>query len=128
MSKNGYEKLIIWQNAYKLRKMIFEITKNFPKTEMRRVSQMNAAARSVKQNIQEGYGSTLPRYINHLRYGKTSLAELMGDLRDCFDDCLINYEIYKKADKLCGQTDYLFMRIMQALQKKLNREKRKKTP
>ena len=37
--KQGYRKLIVWQNVYK----------------MRRVSHMRDSARSAKQNIQEGY-------------------------------------------------------------------------
>jgi hypothetical protein len=46
----GYKKLIVWQNCKLLRKMIYEITQKFPKSEYRRVSQMNDAARSTKQN------------------------------------------------------------------------------
>lgn len=30
----GYEKLIVWQNAYKLRKLIYQTTARFPKSEM----------------------------------------------------------------------------------------------
>lgn len=117
MSKKGFQKLIVWQNAYKLRRMIFEITKNFPKNEMRRVSQMNDAARSIKQNIQEGYGSSLPQYINYLRIAKGSLSELIGDIRDCYDDGLIDVATYEKLDELAGKTDYLFMRLIQSLNK-----------
>ena len=54
-NKQGYKKLVVWNNAKILRKGVYDITKRFPKSEMRRVSQMNDAARSVKQNIQEGY-------------------------------------------------------------------------
>ncbi len=52
--KDGYKKLVVWKNAHKLRKLIYEMTKTFPKNEMRRISQMRDSARSVKQNIQEG--------------------------------------------------------------------------
>jgi len=62
----GYKKLIVWQNAYKLRRIIYEITEQFSRAEMRRVSQMRDCSRSVKQNIQEGYRKTLPSYINYL--------------------------------------------------------------
>jgi four helix bundle protein len=50
----GYEKLIAWKNCVTLRRNVFEITKNFPPNEYRRVSQMRDSARSMKQNIQEG--------------------------------------------------------------------------
>ena len=52
---HGYKKLIVWQNAKKLRELIYDITGRFPRAEMRRVSQMLDAARSGKHNIQEGY-------------------------------------------------------------------------
>ena len=56
----GFKKLVVWSNARELRKMVYDVTADLPRAEMRRVSQMRDAARSVKQNIQEGYmnGST----------------------------------------------------------------------
>ena len=120
MDKQGYRKLIVWQNAYKLRKSIYVITKRFASAEMRRVSQMRDAARSIKQNIQEGYGRTLGLYINYLEISKGSLKELSGDVEDCFDDGLITNDEFKKLDALCGKTDYLFMRLIQSLRQKQN--------
>ena len=68
--KEGYKKLIVWKNAYKLRRKVYEITRRFPKIELRRVSQMRDAARSIKQNIQEGYGKSLGEYIHSLEISK----------------------------------------------------------
>jgi len=51
----GYRAWHFWRMAAELRKTIYEVTKGFPHSEVRRVSQMNSAARSIKQNIQEGY-------------------------------------------------------------------------
>lgn len=117
--KEGYKKLIVWQNAKKLRKLVYQITKRFPKNEMRRVSQMNDSARSVKQNIQEGYISgSLPKYINHLRISRGSLSELKGDIEDCSEDGLISEGESKMLNELCGKTDYLLNRLIQSLIKK----------
>ena len=118
MENVGFRKLIVWNNAYKLRRMVYEITRRFPKSEMRRVSQMRDAARSVKQNIQEGYGRTLGQYINYLEISKGSLGELSGDIEDCFVDGLITEDEFNKLNELCGKTDYLFMRLIQSLRKK----------
>lgn len=98
--------------------MVYEITRRFSKSEMRRVSQMRDAARSVKQNIQEGYGRTLGQYINYLEISKGSLKELSGDIEDCFDDGLITKDEFGKLDALCGKTDYLFMRLIQSLRRR----------
>lgn len=118
MGNEGFRKLIVWKNAYELRRMVYEITRRFPKSEMRRVSQMRDAARSVKQNIQEGYGRTLGQYLNYLEISKGSLKELSGDVEDCFVDGLITEDEFKKLDELCGKTDYLFMRLIQSLRRK----------
>ncbi|MBN1353645.1 MAG: four helix bundle protein [Candidatus Omnitrophica bacterium] len=119
MKRQGYEKLIVWQNAYKLRKLIYETTGTFPKKEIRRVSQMNDAARSVKQNIQEGYKrNSLGDYIRSLNIAQGSLGELMGDVDDCYEDKLITEERFDKIKELLGKTDYLFKRLIQSLEKK----------
>ena len=118
----GYEKLVLWQNAYRLRKTIYEITARFPRAELRRVSQMRDAARSVKQNVQEGYKRrSIAEYIQALTIAQGSLGELGGDLQDCFDDKLINKNEFLTLDELSGKTDFLFNRLIRALtQKKKN--------
>lgn len=115
----GYKKLVVWQNTKKLRRLVYSITEDFPKSEYRRISQMRDAARSSKQNIQEGYKrGTIGAYIQALRISKGSLAELEGDIEDCFEDKLINREEYKKLMEICGKTDYLFNRLIDSLEKK----------
>jgi four helix bundle protein len=116
----GYKKLVVWNNAYKLRRLIYETTKRFSKSELRRISQMRDAARSIKQNIQEGYGKSLGEYIHSLETSKGSLRELSGDIEDCFDDGLITKEEFDKLHELCAKTDYLFMRLIQSLRRKQN--------
>jgi len=83
-SGQGYKELVVWQNASLLRSKVYQLIQRFPKSEMRRVSQMNDAARSVKQNIQEGYRQTIGQYINSLKnICQPSLSELHGDIEDC---------------------------------------------
>lgn len=119
----GYKKLIVWQNAAILRKKVYDLTKTFPKSELRRVSQMQDAARSVKQNIQEGYSrKALGDYIRSIEISKGSLGELMGDLDDCHEDELITSEVYTEINKLCIRTHYLFDRLLFALYKKRKSE------
>jgi len=119
--EQGYKKLIVWQNAYKLRRLIYQITARFSRSEMRRVSQMRDGARSVKQNIQEGYKrASLGEYIHFLTIAQGSLSELSGDIDDCYDDGLISKKEFETLDELAGKTDYLFMRQIQSLRKKRN--------
>ncbi len=115
----GYRKLVVWKNARQLRGMIYQITRSFPKTEIRRVAQMRDAARSVKQNIQEGYvRNSIGEYIHFLSIANSSLAELHGDVEDCYEDKLIARDRFEELEELVGKTDYLFHRLISALRKK----------
>lgn len=112
----GYKRLIVWQNAEKLRSQIYQITRRFKPIEFRRVTQMTDAARSTKQNIQEGYKcGSLGGYIRYLNISLGSLAEVKGDVDDCFQDALISPEEYQKLDKLCGTTDYLLKKMIKSM-------------
>lgn len=114
--QGAFKKLIVWQNAQKLRNLIYQITDKFPKIEMRRVSQMRDAARSVKQNIQEGYKrGSAGEYTQFLKISQGSLAELNGDIDDCFEDGLIAKTEYTLLDELCGKTDYLLTKQIQGI-------------
>lgn len=115
----GYTKLIVWKNVCELRHLIYNITKKFPKNEHRRVSQMCDSARSIKQNIQEGYKSaSIGEYMHHLSIAQGSLGENSGDVDDCLQDNLINTQEYSGIDNLIKRTDYFFMRLIQSLEVK----------
>jgi len=119
MGWNGFEKLVVWQNAYRLRLLVYQTTLKFSKIEFRRISQMRDAARSIKQNIQEGYGKgSIKKYIHYLTISHDSAQELIGDVQDCHDDRLITIEEYKMLDSLTGRTIYLLKRLIQSLKKK----------
>jgi len=53
----SYKELVVWQKSIALVKVIYELTKNFPRSEQFGVvSQMRRAAVSIPSNIAEGYG------------------------------------------------------------------------
>ena len=117
--KRRYERLIVWQNAYKLRLMVYQITLRFPKIELRRVSQMRDAARSIKQNIQEGYGKgSIKKYISYISISHDSALEIIGDIQDCYDDKLISEKEYENLGGLAGKTVYLLKKLIQSLRQK----------
>lgn len=117
--RQGYKNLVVWKNARELRRLIYQITDRFPKKEFRRASQMQDAARSVKQNIQEGYmRASLGEYIHFLKITQGSLAELSGDIEDCMEDGLITREEFEDLDGLVGRTGYLLKQLIQSLERK----------
>ena len=120
----GYKKLVVWRNARELRFRIYKISNEFPKSEVRRVSQMRDAARSVKQNIQEGYQRrSLGEYIHSLEISKASLGELQGDLEDCFEDRLITKDEIDILFKLCHSAIYLSTQYLKTMWRPENQAK-----
>jgi four helix bundle protein len=114
----GYKKLIVWQNAEKLRRQVYIITSRFKPIEFRRVTQLRDAVRSTKQNIQEGYKSgSLGKYIQYLNISLGSLGEAKGDIDDSFQDGLIDQAEFMELDKLCGTTDYLIKKMIRSMRK-----------
>jgi four helix bundle protein len=74
----SFKDLIVWQKSYKLVLRIYEITKNFPKSETYGLSQqMRRASVSIPSNIAEGYGRKhKAEYKQFLSISYASLAEL----------------------------------------------------
>lgn len=77
---------------------------------------MTDAARSIKQNIQEGYKSgSLGKYIQFLKISQGSLGELRGDIDDCLTDQLISESEFQELDKLSGTTEYLLQKMIKSM-------------
>lgn len=118
-TKQGYKYLIVWKKLTEIRKSVYSITRRFPKGEHRRVSQMNDAARSAKQNVQEGYFRSTAEFIRALTISQGSLGELIGDLEDCLEDGLISREEFDHLNGLCNKALYLLGKLVDSLRKKL---------
>ena len=116
----GYKELLVYKRTDELRSFVFNITEKFPLSERRRKEHMRDSARSVKQNIVEGWKrETTKQYIEFLSFSFGSLGELKEDSEDCFKDKLISKEIYDELIRRCGEIDYLMGRLKLALQKKI---------
>ena len=83
----GYKWLVQWSNAVLLRFIIRILTDSLPKSEYRRKSQLDDAARSVVRNLEEGYKrATTKEYIDFIGYSQGSLEEVKGDIRELAED------------------------------------------
>lgn len=81
---------------------------------------MRDAARSVKQNVQEGYRRKNDKeFLRFLAFSRGSLAELKGDIEDSREDDLISEIEFESLNALICKTDFLFNRLMQALSKSI---------
>jgi four helix bundle protein len=75
---NSYRDLRVWQRAVDLVIASYELTKQFPQSELYGlVSQIQRAAISIPANIAEGHGREhLGDYLHHLSMANGSLMEL----------------------------------------------------
>lgn len=83
----GYKYLVQWSNAVLLRFFVRRFTESLPKSEYRRKSQVDDAARSVVRNIEEGFKrTTTGEYLQFIGYSQGSLEEVKGDVRELTED------------------------------------------
>lgn len=83
MGKNeGFESLEAWQKAREIRRIVFKVTKNFPKHERYDLhDQITRSSRSVSANIAEGYGRFhFKESIQFCRIARGSLSETMNHM------------------------------------------------
>ncbi|MFZ1324354.1 MAG: four helix bundle protein [Candidatus Saccharimonadales bacterium] len=78
MAAANFKDLVVWQKTYEISLLTYEITKEFPKSELfGLVSQMRRAAVSVCSNIAEGFGRFGPKEKDQFyAIAKGSLTEL----------------------------------------------------
>lgn len=78
MDSPNYEKLNIWQDGMSLVKVIYQLTRIFPRDEIHGLtSQIRRAAVSVPANIAEGQGrGTKKEFRQYLIISRGSLQEL----------------------------------------------------
>jgi len=118
----GYKKLLVYQRAEELRQFVFEITEKFPISEFRRKAHMRDSARSVKQNVVEGWKrETTQQYIDFLSFSFGSLGELKEDGEDCLKDGLIGQGKFEELKRRCGELDYLMRRLKESLERKIQK-------
>ncbi|MGI8419716.1 MAG: four helix bundle protein [Candidatus Levyibacteriota bacterium] len=84
--KNGkidsFTDLVAWQEGHKLVVLVYEITKDFPKSEIYSLTdQMRRAASSITNNIAEGFGRhSYKEKVQFFYLAKGSLNELTNQI------------------------------------------------
>ena len=119
----GYKELLVYKRADEIQGFVYKITEKFSVNERRRKEHMRDSARSVKQNIVEGWKrETTREYINFLSFSFGSLGELKEDGEDCIKRGLISQEEFGELIRRCGEIDFLMGRLKSALERKVGKE------
>lgn len=102
-----YKELVAYQKAYEIARLVYELTKGFPKEEIYGLTnQLRRSAVSIPSNIAEGYMRGSKEYIQFLKIALGSAAELetqpllSKDLGFCNEDAFdqvysLNQEVLK---------------------------------
>ena len=84
---DGYRELLVYHRAEELRLYLLKLTKEIGMTERFGKIHLNDSARSVKQNIVEGWKrSTTKEYYDFLSFSLGSLGEIKEDIKDLYKD------------------------------------------
>lgn len=99
----SFEDLEVWQFCRELRERLTKLAKSLPGEEKFRLAdQIIRAARSVTNNLAEGYGRFhYQENIQFCRQSRGSLYELIDHLTICLDDKYINNEEFTKYRDDC---------------------------
>lgn len=113
----GYKKLIVWQKADELTFLVYEITTNFPKSEIYSLtSQVRRAVLSVPTNIVEGYArNSKKEFKRFVVIALGSLAETRYLLSVALRLNYLSNVTYEKAIAVAGSTGQLLWRFYQSL-------------
>ena len=88
--KFGFEKLDVWNNSINLVQQIYNITDNFPKSELYCLtSQIRRAAISIPSNIAEG--TTRKSFKDQARYSEIAFGSLIEVLNQIIIANKLNY-------------------------------------
>ena len=116
----GYRNLKVWQMAFELSGLIYDVTRKFPKGHYRLIDQMVGAATSVHGNIAEGYcRNRLGSYLNSCEIARGELGELIGYIHQGEEKGLIVGDEAEHINVLCNNLWPALGGLIKALQRKL---------
>ncbi|MDO9462608.1 MAG: four helix bundle protein [Deltaproteobacteria bacterium] len=112
-----YKELVAYQKAYEVARLVYELTKGFPKEEIYGLTnQLRRSAVSVPSNIAEGYMRGSREYIQFLKVALGSAAELETQLSLSRDFGFCNGNEFNEVYELNQEV----MRLLRTYIKKLS--------
>ena len=117
MPVKNFKELIVWQKAIQLVVSVYDLVKEFPKSEMFALSdQMRRAVVSIPSNIAEGYErNSVKEYVHFLTIARGSKAELETQLHICEVLEFGNKEKVKEIQSLCLEVGKMLNRMISSL-------------
>lgn len=114
-----YHDLLIWKRAMEFVKLVYRLTRLFPKEELYGlISQLRRAAVSVAANIVEGRGkSTDKDFVRFLYIAKGSLNECQLYFELAKELEFVNQKQFEYIENKRGEVGFLLYKLIKTLEK-----------
>jgi four helix bundle protein len=121
VATSNYQQLHVWQNGRELARLVYELTRSFPRSEALGLSsQMQRAAVSVAANVAEGHTrGTTKEFLRYVAVAHGSLAELETLLFVAQDLGYVDVGGVAEIRRLCGATSRMLSGLRRKLRSKL---------
>ncbi len=115
----GYHKLVVWKRARELVSLIYQLTADFPKSEIFGLKgQMRRAGVSIVLNIVEGQRrSSVKEFIHFLEISMGSCSEVEAACELCLDLNFLREENQKLLLSKIHEVNYLLYSLVKSLKK-----------
>lgn len=129
MKVQSYRELIVWQKAMELVKLVYDLTRKFPKEELFGLtSQIRKAVVSVPSNIAEGQGRrSTKEFLRHLSIAYGSLLETETQTIVAEMQNYISSEESSEVLQKAAEVGRLTSGLVNSLEEKLEAERRELT-
>lgn len=114
---HGFRKLIAWQKAHTLTKMVYQNTKSFPSSEMYGITnQLRRASSSIGAQIAEGSRmSTIAHRSIYYERAYASAAEVDNFLELALDLSYLSPQAYEQLLEAVNRASYFLQKLRQSL-------------
>ncbi len=112
-----FENLKVYQRALEYVDFVYEITKNFPKTEMFSLTdQFKRASISICLNTAEGSGGSKIEFIRFLKIARKSIKECVAITEISFRQKFIDDKAKLRSRSFCSELSKMINGLMKSLQ------------
>lgn len=114
-----YHKLLVWEKSLEFVKLVYKLTKLFPKDELYGLtSQLRRASVSVMANIVEGRGKPTDKdFLKFLYISKGSLNECQCYFELVKELEIIDQKQFDYIENKRGEIGYLLYKLIKSLEK-----------
>ncbi len=125
MATSGYRQLRVWQKGMEIVRLVYQLTRRFPRDEVFGLSsQVRRAAVSIPANLAEGHTrGTTKEFLRYVTIAHGSLAELETMFLAARDLQYIDAVTSDQVANLCDATGKMLGALRRALTKKLRARK-----